>query len=457
MASSLQSALPDRASWIVRGKTLLDISKVVCVTAGSILAVIFASLVISIIQFQARLAEARVQNNSITFESIQLIADYQGYISKLYTTMRARSEELGPLRADYLDRVNATTQQIVSLCNALDPARYEECYTRITALINANNSQLDSVVSEFKSDKPDAKIEAFIRTSTDGLKSIVSSGQLVEVQKKYFSLQKLIQSECESLTVYVSDRLSNSSLLAISPELRSTISVQCHLGGLQGGPEAARAVQQTTGAATPAQDVRQPEQTRTETQGVNRLLLSELVFYYKFYDGLTARMGPWVRPLILAPPEFIIIILVLSTGILGSFLFHTYAMFSPRSAGVYPSFASIFLRATLGAMCALVLFILMRTGFVAVTEGRGQGAAAMSPFVIAFISVAAGLLADPTMERIKNAGLTAIRSGGQDSPEPRPARNQTDEKNGKRRDESRQAHTAGSPSGGKTDSVEGQP
>ena len=405
-ATEVSAPIIDRTA--LKGK-FYDASKVVCVTIGSIVAVVFASLVISIIQFQSRLAEARQQNSNITFESIQLISDYQSYISRLYTNMRARSEELGPLRASYLDQVNATTQQIATLCNALDASRADECYASITRLINSNNSQLDDVVATFKSAHTDSNIDNFIRTSTDELKSLVSSGQLTDLQKRYFTLQKLVQSECESLTLYVSDRLSNSSLLAISPELRSTITVQCQLGGLQAAPEPTRtATPQQASTQTPS-DVRQPEQTRNDTQGVNRLLLSELVFYYKFYEGLVAHFGGWVHPLILAPPEFVTIILVLSTGILGSFLFHTYAIFARRPRDGYPTFSAIFLRATLGAMCALVLFILMRTGFVAVTEGKsGQGAAAMSPFVIAFVSVAAGLLADPTMERIKNAGLSAI-------------------------------------------------
>jgi hypothetical protein len=111
MTPSMQQDL----AGILRGrddnKQVMDALKVLFVTIGSIAAVVFASLVISIIQFQSRLAEARTQNSSITFESIELIADYQGHISRLYTSMRARAEELGPLKADYLDRFNATTQQ----------------------------------------------------------------------------------------------------------------------------------------------------------------------------------------------------------------------------------------------------------------------------------------------------------------------------------------------------------
>jgi hypothetical protein len=394
-------------------RKLPDSLKVLFVTLGSIGAVVVASLIISIIQFQSRLAEARTQNANITFESIQLIADYQGYITQLYASMRARNEELAPLRLDYFDRFNATQKLVVSLFNALDPQRYDECYTRISGLIHSNDARLDSVVSELKRDVADPKIDAFVRTSTESLKNIVAGGQFFSLQTKYLALQKLVKSQCESLTLYVSDRLASSSLLAVSPELRSTITVQCTLGGLSDGT--ANAVQNPPASTpvSPQADVRQPAETRNETQGVNRLLLSELVFYYKFYNGLTSIFGPFVKPFILSPPEFIIILLVISTGILGSFLFHTYSMFSTGPTAAFPPFSAILLRATLGVMCALVIFILMRTGFVAITEGQHrEGAAAISPFVVAFISVAAGLLAEPAMERIKNVGLLAIRSGG---------------------------------------------
>jgi hypothetical protein len=393
---------------------IADAFKVLFVTFGSIVAVVFASLIISIIQFQSRLSEARTQNSSITFESIQLIAEYQGNISKLYTSMREGSEKLLPLRADYLDRVNRTTQQVISLCNALDPSKFDDCYARITGLINSNNSQLDATISDFKLANPDTKRAAFVQTSTEDLKNVVTNGQLYELQSNYFKLLKLVQSQCASLTLYVSDRLAATSLLAVSPELRGTITIQCDLGGISGG--GFDQVQNITPAAPnpqQQQDVRQPEHTKNETQGVNRLLLQELVFYYKFYDGLTAIFGELLRPLILAPPEFVTIILVISTGVLGSFLFHTYSMFSVGAAGTFPPFSAIFLRATLGVMCALVLFILMRTGFVAVTEGQHRDAATViSPFVIAFMSVAAGLLADPALERIKYVGLSVINSGG---------------------------------------------
>ena len=419
MASPLQVVRAQR--WGHHGRRINDALKVLCVTLGSIAAVVFASLVISIIQFQSRLSEARTQNSSITFESIELIADHQANISKLLTTMKARAEELAPLRLRYSDRLKATYQEVVSLCNALDQQRYNDCYTSVSALIEASSAELDAVVSKFMPPALSPEIKEFVQTSTARLKTVLSSGQLIEVRTKYLDLSNMVRSQCESLSLYVSDRPTTSNLLAVSPELRSTITFHCNPGGglLHAAYSPAPNQNPAAQAANRTADVRQPEQTRNDTQGVNRLLLSELVFYYKFYSGMSSYLGPWVGPLILAPPEFVTIILVISTGILGSFLFHTYGMFSAGATGTFPSFSAIFLRATLGVMCALVIFILVRTGFVAVTEGhQREGAAAISPFVIAFMSVAAGLLADRALERIRSAGLAAINSGGRSLTQP---------------------------------------
>ncbi len=117
----------------------------------------------------------------------------------------------------------------------------------------------------------------------------------------------------------------------------------------------------------------QGRQNSTDISGVNKILLSELVFYYKFYDWLTSLAGANLRQIILSPPEFIVIMLVIATGILGSFMFHTYTMFLAKNTSEYPSLSSIALRATLSVMCALVIYILSRTGFVAITEGSQRG------------------------------------------------------------------------------------
>ncbi len=82
--------------------------KVLLVTVGSIAAVVFASLIISIVQFQTRLSEARTQNGNITLESVQLIRDHQERVTQLYEQMRKRADDLAWQRSAY--QSNTTRQ-----------------------------------------------------------------------------------------------------------------------------------------------------------------------------------------------------------------------------------------------------------------------------------------------------------------------------------------------------------
>jgi hypothetical protein len=393
------------------GRMLSATVKVLIVTVGSVFAVIFASLIISIIQFQLRLTEARTQNGNITLESVQLIADYQDNVSHHYKQLRMQADQLSALRVDYLSKLNSTTQLITSLCTALNAQMADQCYERLQELINNNSNQIDTVVAEFSPKSVDSLKQTVVPAYVADLKKIVTSGALQEAQTKFFDTQNFVQSECQRLTQYVSDQLGTSSLLSVSPELRMTIVVQCY-GGAVGDRPAGGAAQVTPVAANAALPDNGPAaQNPNDVSGVNRILLSELVFYYKFYDWLTSFMGTNFRQIILSPPEFIVIMLVIATGILGSFLFHTYSMFVAKSTSEFPTLFSIGLRATLSVMCALVIYILSRTGFVAITEGGRHGTeTAISPFVIAFVSVASGLMAEKALERIRSVGIKALQS-----------------------------------------------
>jgi hypothetical protein len=399
--------------WI--GATL----KVLFVTVGSIVAVVFASLIISIIQFQLRLSEARTQNGNITLESVALIADYQDYVSNHYKTLRNKAETLEQLRSDYQNKLNSAAQLIASLCTSINAEKADACNRQLQTLINNSNTQVDSVLAQYRIG--DASPSDMVAAMTKALKDIISSGSLQTAYSDFLSTQQSVRSQCRMLTQFVSERYSTTSLLGVSPELRMTITVQCSEGGLVGTPT--MQLQSVQAAANGPNQAMADEQAPrgNDVSGVNRILLSELVFYYRFYDWLTSFMGANVRQFILSPPEFIVILLVIATGMLGSFLYNSYVMFVAKSRDDYPTFAAIMLRATLAVMCALVIYILSRTGFVAITDGAQRShETVISPFVIAFISVAAGLLAENALERIRAIGLNALSSTRQNNEEQQP-------------------------------------
>jgi hypothetical protein len=394
--------------------------KVLLVTVGSILAVLFASLIISIIQFQARLTEARSQNVNVTLESLQLLMDHQDYVTSQFKAVRSNAEKVATLRPDYQAKFTSTFQMVSSLCATLNPAKQADCNSLLLELISSRNAQIDDALAPFRPAAPDAQKAEEIRYSIALLQRALADGAFVKVSAEYLEAHRSVETGCQTLMQYVSDRLGATTVLLVSPELRATIRVQCSTGGVGDSSQPPTDVTLTQTVAPPTQPAAQlarpdaapvPDQGRTEVRGVSRNLLSELVFYYRFYVSLTKAVGTEAftfQGIILAPPEFILILLVIATGTLGSFLFHTYTMFLAPHYSTYPSWGAIFLRGTLSVMCALIIFILSRTGFVVLTDGQRAGEAAMSPFVIAFVSVAAGLLAERALERIRSVGERAL-------------------------------------------------
>jgi hypothetical protein len=395
-------------AWQAWRKTVAAL-KVLLVTVGSVGAVVLASLIISIIQFQLRLSEARTQNSSITLESIHLITEYQGYIADKYKKMRESAEELDTLRDQYLTQYNVASDQATDFCKRLNGARAAECFDRFQDLLRSSTAEIGTLIDEYKAENAQS-LEFNLVDKAAALNKLLTDRLIYDAQLRYTATQQKVTSACQALLQNVSERLGATTILGVSPELRLTVQVQCYSGDFA----PTQPVVQPQVAAVPAalatdagqgDGLSPTDPGRSDVRGVNRTLLSELVFYYKFYTWLTAYVG---NEIILSPPEFIVILLVIATGILGSFLFHTYTMFLAEDHTKYPTFFAIFLRSTLSVMCALVIYILARTGFVAITEGPMRNDTVISPFVIAFMSVAAGLMAERAMERIRNVGMTTL-------------------------------------------------
>ena len=137
----------------------------------------------------------------------------------------------------------------------------------------------------------------------------------------------------------------------------------------------------------------------------NRHVMFELVTNYSFYDRL---LGSKLQGLLISPSDFLALALVCFSGVLGALLrivFFTYV------SGRDPNIRNIFIGPILGLICALVVYILFRAGFIVITD-RGPSAetATLSPFVIAIISMSAGLLSERAIELFQRTGGTWLGS-----------------------------------------------
>ncbi|NEH82927.1 hypothetical protein GR226_04140 [Rhizobium leguminosarum] len=129
----------------------------------------------------------------------------------------------------------------------------------------------------------------------------------------------------------------------------------------------------------------------------------ELVSSYRFYNIISQKL---LESLIMSPSEFIALLIVCFAGMLGSFL---KIVFEVHVSNRNPDFRDLIVPPILGLICSLVLYILLRAGFIAVTDHAEQtGSANLSPFVIAFVSLTAGLLSNRAVAVLERSSSTLL-------------------------------------------------
>lgn len=108
-------------------------------------------------------------------------------------------------------------------------------------------------------------------------------------------------------------------------------------------------------------------------------------------------------PLLVMPGDTLRLCLALTMGLLGSLIAMTWAFLSP---GVKPALRWYLLRPVVGALSAVVLFVFVQGGQLVLTAQPSQ--VSLDPFMLAMISVIAGLLADRAYERMAQIGVKVL-------------------------------------------------
>ncbi len=131
-------------------------------------------------------------------------------------------------------------------------------------------------------------------------------------------------------------------------------------------------------------------------------LISEFTFIERFALGTLYKFA-------ILPSEFLSIVLVIAMGILGSTVQLTYEYY--RAGGISES-SHFLLRPMLGAITAIVVFVLLKAGVLVVTDSAKLGEAApLNPFFIAFVGIVSGLLSENALETVRGVGQTWLRGG----------------------------------------------
>jgi hypothetical protein len=135
--------------------------------------------------------------------------------------------------------------------------------------------------------------------------------------------------------------------------------------------------------------------------------LYELFFNRQFLTSLSAAF-------ITMGPDNLTLLLVIMMGVLGSALQMTHA-FVVRNQAI--TISGYLLRISLGAITALVMFIVTKAGIPVVTDAaRFGGDAPINPHFVAFLAIVSGLLSESALANVQHQGekLLGQGSGGPD-------------------------------------------
>jgi hypothetical protein len=131
----------------------------------------------------------------------------------------------------------------------------------------------------------------------------------------------------------------------------------------------------------------------------------ELVSHYRFYDQISFGL---LKDILISPSEFLALMLVCFSGILGALL---RVIFGAYESGQNPELRAILISPILGLIAALVVYVLFRAGFIALTDRPQNESSTLSPFVVAFVSMTAGLLSERAIELFRKTSGTWLGSG----------------------------------------------
>jgi len=108
-------------------------------------------------------------------------------------------------------------------------------------------------------------------------------------------------------------------------------------------------------------------------------------------------------------PDNLTLLLVILMGVLGSALQITHAYCVKKQA---ITFAAYLVRISLGAITALVMFIVAKAGVPVITDtSRLGGEAPINPYVVAFLAIISGLLSEQALANVQVQGMRFLGQG----------------------------------------------
>lgn len=124
----------------------------------------------------------------------------------------------------------------------------------------------------------------------------------------------------------------------------------------------------------------------------------EFVTHFRLYHDLTFGIA---RRLILSPPDYLAQWLLLFGGALGAML---NILFKHLAPGRSNKWTDLVVEPVQGMACAIIVFILFRSGFVVISgQQESNETATLNSYFVAFIAIGAGMLSEQALLAFRNA------------------------------------------------------
>jgi hypothetical protein len=113
-------------------------------------------------------------------------------------------------------------------------------------------------------------------------------------------------------------------------------------------------------------------------------------------------IGKIMRPFVNMPPDILTLTLVIIMGLLGSSLAITNSVFRGRET---KNFGHYFLQICVGAVAALVIFVVAKAGVPLVTDAsRMGGDTPINPYFVSFLAIISGLMSERAIQAVRVQG-----------------------------------------------------
>jgi hypothetical protein len=420
------------------GAFLVRFIKVAVPTVIGLSFVAAAALLISIIQFQIRIIEAKTQSKTFSLtsliQSVALQKEFTASVRKIQETeaVVARFQEL---REAYLRQ---SSQIISNVCASYKLDNKQDCAFKISSILGTRklNSNMIYNYAATMTNASDEQVGKQLKIIVDQAMTVFNE------QDKFLAEHGNNLSDAKLACQIISNYLASEGNLALAqgflPVYVTVASNRCAavLFTIATVPMgAALGAGAPPGAAAATAITSDPSAQARRLEGdLSGALFFDVIAYFRFYENMLnglcrmalapfgSRCDPrfgtdMTEQIVIAPIDISFVILVVTCGALGAMLRISAETYNPKLFGKdvadtdKKTWVYYFV---IGIMCSLIVYILARTVFAGLVDTTYVAKSGnMSPFVIAFMAIVSGLLCEEAFQQIIRAGkATLARSTG---------------------------------------------